>query len=57
MAQPLPRVRIGVGRETDPRAAVGLGLQRACQRRSKLEKDFSCKNFMWDFMWVLPVNI
>lgn len=38
MAQSLPRV--GVGRETEPRAAVGLELQRGCQRKEQAAEGF-----------------
>lgn len=41
----MPRVGAEVGREAERRAVVDWGCQR-----SSLEKDYSCKNFMWDFM-------
>lgn len=56
MAQSLPSVRVGVDRES-LELQLCWGCKRAVKGRSKLEKDFSCKNFMWDFVWVLLVNI
>lgn len=58
MAQSLLRFRLGLGRETEARELqLDGGCKGAVKGRTKLEKDLSCKNFIWDFIWVLPVNI
>lgn len=49
VAQSMPRVAVGVGREAEPRAAVDWDYKGAIKGRSILEKDCSCKTFIWDF--------
>lgn len=52
---------LGLGLVLAERQSLELQLDWSCKGavkgRSKLEKDFSCKNFIWNFMRVLPVNI
>lgn len=56
VAQSMPRVAVGVSREAEPRAAVDWDYKGAIKGRSILEKDCSCKNFIWDFVWVLHLE-
>jgi len=48
---------LGLAERQDLELHLDWGCKGSVKGRSKLEKDFTCKNFIWDFVWVLPVNI